>query len=191
MAQASRPAQPNPSWVKSIDVGPRHVKIEGVDISTAVRSYTMKVGADRMPELTLELMLWRDQVRCVADEAAVYVLEETAQVLQVLGWAPPAEAARLRASSPSTETPVIESADGLLELAHEVLASERPALLIDRDGAHWILRPWEQGVVAEVVNLQEGEYRPVPENATSASLDEEADEVLNFAPFRVVYRPPQ
>lgn len=68
----------------------QNVKLDGEDISKAVRSLSFKVTAGEVPEVSLQLAAFEIEADG-GSEARIHVTEETVELLKRFGWHPPVE----------------------------------------------------------------------------------------------------
>jgi len=66
------------------------VLVDGIDISSAVRSVTLDGHAWEIPRVTLELEI-HDITTISSSEAELLIPEATASALEALGWMPPTD----------------------------------------------------------------------------------------------------
>lgn len=64
------------------------VELDGEDISACIRSINISAEAWEAPEVSLQLAVF--EIETGADESRIHIAEGTAELLQRLGWTPPA-----------------------------------------------------------------------------------------------------
>ncbi|MGW1324802.1 hypothetical protein ACWD64_19945 [Streptomyces antibioticus] len=85
---------------------PRLVKIDGQDVTEAVRGFTLKGEAGHVPQVTLDVFLTEGGT--VDADAAVHIPAATAALLVALGWTPPDDGQPVDLTHPSRHDQIIK-----------------------------------------------------------------------------------